>query len=563
MHLSSFEIKNLRSIEKLSITVPSGLMVLVGQNSSGKSNVFRGLELFCTGKIDQRPFSAPLDMPTWIIKVTAPQARTTIRCDFIFESSHDQPILGKISQFFQTKGIENWSGKSFALIRYFTRGGLTGFQTSIPGRGTRDSEGEDLDDLAYSLLNRIEYRYVPSLKDLQSAFFQQVNEELKGRLLSIWSGSKNPRKSVLEKREKFQQIRGELEKLIQDSSAGLSSSVNAHFPEVNAIKLAMASTDLEDLIGSLAIFAEDGSDTLLSQKGSGVQGASIIHMLRTLRLTSPKGKGRKLLHLWNIEEPETFLHPAAQRKLMKILENISQTTQLFLTTHSPLFVSRAKPQNTYLLERRSNAANPKTTIVPLPKEDRLKPIRESLGTSLSDSLALHEIVILVEGVSDAIIFQRAFERLCDSGKLNVPKDHVVFLPAHGASSQATTFAVLRSWSPLCKMAAIFDRDKAGKEAAIRIKGHVTEGVDFFFLPNSSTECVLEDLFPEEILDAARKSNKIAQTITTKTRPDGTILDERTDWNKEELAHYFCENASSADWANIEMFTATVVGVLLR
>jgi predicted ATPase len=51
MRLSSFEIKNLRSIEKLSVIVPNGLMVLVGQNSSGKSNVFRGLELFFSGKL--------------------------------------------------------------------------------------------------------------------------------------------------------------------------------------------------------------------------------------------------------------------------------------------------------------------------------------------------------------------------------------------------------------------------------------------------------------------------------------------------------------------------------
>ena len=35
-----------------------------------------------------------------------------------------------------------------------------------------------------------------------------------------------------------------------------------------------------------------------------------------------------------IDEPETFLHPQAQDKLLDSLENISQNSQVFITTHS-------------------------------------------------------------------------------------------------------------------------------------------------------------------------------------------------------------------------------------
>ena len=41
-----------------------------------------------------------------------------------------------------------------------------------------------------------------------------------------------------------------------------------------------------------------------------------------------------------IDEPELHLHPKLQEDFVKILLEISKTTQVFLTTHSPLFVKQ-------------------------------------------------------------------------------------------------------------------------------------------------------------------------------------------------------------------------------
>jgi hypothetical protein len=79
-----------------------------------------------------------------------------------------------------------------------------------------------LAELVERIVRKVEYRYVPSLKDLQSASFRAVSEELKRRLLSIWVGS--DRKQVTDKRERFQDIRAEIEQLIQDAAVGLSDS---------------------------------------------------------------------------------------------------------------------------------------------------------------------------------------------------------------------------------------------------------------------------------------------------------------------------------------------------
>lgn len=556
MRISSIIIRNLRSIDELEIKLSSPLMTLIGANSSGKSNILRGLELFFTGQIDRRPFVAALDMPFWIINATAPAARTSVQVQFDLSERGSSRLWKEVETLFAEKSWPVPNEKRITIIRYFSRGGASGFQCIIPTKGTRQSECKELSEVARLLIRRVEYRYVPSLKDLQSDSFRQVSEELKVRLLSVWSGG--DRKAVAEKRERFQRIRAEIETLIQDSAKGLGSSLHDQFPEVSSLKLAMSSTDLEDMIGSLDIFADDGHETLMRQKGSGIQGASIIHMLRILRETAPKGANFKQLFLWNIEEPETFLHPAAQRRLSQLLRRQSANTQIIVTTHSPIFVSRSTPSSNVLIQRSLNSGHYCSGIVNLPKEDPLRPVRQSLGTSLADSLSLHEVVVVVEGVSDVIVFSEAYRRICNRKVVATPLDYVAFISGHGASQQATAFNILKSWSPLSRICAIFDYDKAGRDdGAKRLKGAV-EGSDYFYLPHSGLDTVLEDLYSTPIKQAALKTDSTAQVITTVKRPDGTIISETVDWNKERLAQYYTKHASDGEWLLIEDFVKKVV-----
>jgi predicted ATP-dependent endonuclease of OLD family len=556
MRISALTIRNLRSIEELSLDLPNGLTTIVGANSSGKSNILRAFELFFTGRIDRRLFIASFDMPSWIINAKAPAARTSIHVEFDLADRGSNRLWKEVEKLFSAKTWPIPAEKKITIIRYFSRGNASGYQCIIPTKGTRQSECKELSELAELLIRRVEYRYVPSLKDLQSESFRQVSEELKARLLSVWAGG--DRKEVSEKREAFQKIRGEIEALIQDAAKGLSASLKDHFPEVSALKLAMASTDLEDMIGNLDIFADDGHETLMRQKGSGIQGASIIHMLRILRETAPRGANSKQLFLWNIEEPETFLHPSAQRRLAKMLKNQSSNTQILTTTHSPLFVVRDHPHSNILIHRSVRDGHHCSGLVKLPKEDPLRPVRESLGTSLADSLSLHEVVVIVEGVSDVTIFSEAYRRLCDKKVLSFDREHVAFISGHGSSQQATAFTILRSWSPLSKIGAIFDYDKAGRDdGAKRLKAAVPNR-DYFFLPHAAGDVVLEDLYSIPIKNAAEKSNTIVQRIITENRPDGTELSKSVEWNKDQLAQYFVSKASDADWQLIEDFVKNVV-----
>jgi ABC-type branched-subunit amino acid transport system ATPase component len=53
-----------------------------------------------------------------------------------------------------------------------------------------------------------------------------------------------------------------------------------------------------------------------------------------------------------IEEPENGLHPARVREVMRVLREISKTTQVLLATHSPLVINELQPEEVTVLTRK-------------------------------------------------------------------------------------------------------------------------------------------------------------------------------------------------------------------
>lgn len=94
--------------------------------------------------------------------------------------------------------------------------------------------------------------------------------------------------------------------------------------------------------------SDDGIDTSSSSKGTGMQRALALSLIQVyadvLTKLDDEEKTSKPL-LFFIDEPETFLHPSAQYKLLNALENISADSQIFVTTHSPYLLKQYAPQN--------------------------------------------------------------------------------------------------------------------------------------------------------------------------------------------------------------------------
>lgn len=74
-----------------------------------------------------------------------------------------------------------------------------------------------------------------------------------------------------------------------------------------------------------------------------------------------------------VEEPENGLHPARIAEVMRVLRDVSKTTQVLLATHSPLVINEMKPEEVSVVTRPPEKGTQVTRIDKTPDfEDRAK-----------------------------------------------------------------------------------------------------------------------------------------------------------------------------------------------
>jgi len=96
--------------------------------------------------------------------------------------------------------------------------------------------------------------------------------------------------------------------------------------------------------GNIAL-SEEGIETKSSEKGTGMQRALALALIQVYADISSSNKdGVSKPILFFIDEPETFLHPRAQNKLLDALEKISKNSQVFIITHSPYLLKKYRKE---------------------------------------------------------------------------------------------------------------------------------------------------------------------------------------------------------------------------
>lgn len=94
--------------------------------------------------------------------------------------------------------------------------------------------------------------------------------------------------------------------------------------------------------GSITL-SENGIETASSEKGTGMQRALALSLIQIYADISSSAKDDEEISkplMFFIDEPETFLHPQAQNKLLDALEKISKKSQVFIITHSPYLLKK-------------------------------------------------------------------------------------------------------------------------------------------------------------------------------------------------------------------------------
>ena len=181
----------------------------------------------------------------------------------------------------------------------------------------------------------------------------------------------------------------------------LLALASAESPEWQAIRDAMA--DLVPDAGVLRTPVRGSEVEIVFEDSSGVRrnlldlgtGVQQLLMATVVGITHEPGG------LVMVEEPETNLHPAAQRALLRRMGDWSASRQILATTHSTVFLDRRGGSTGIWLVERSGPTSTLRRIEP----DQT--ILEGLGVRLSDVLAA-ERLLLVEGDTDLRILDLWF-----------------------------------------------------------------------------------------------------------------------------------------------------------
>jgi len=250
-----------------------------------------------------------------------------------------------------------------------------------------------------------------------------------------------------EYRQFLRSLHEKRQKVLSSISQNLTKSLCEFLP---AIETAQIQTDTIGLYRrsflprSVDILIDDGVETSLQQKGSGVQSLIAISLAKYISQSEKRGSANLILA---IEEPETHLHSRAIHQVKETLEKISRNTPVLITTHSPLLVNLHDIESNIIVN--DNEACPAKSV---------KDIKQVLGVQRYDNLTNADCIVVVEGISDQRILEALFRLKSPLIAKALNTGHLSICNAHGCSNMGAIITQVKM--DLGRYHVVLDNDKA-------------------------------------------------------------------------------------------------------
>lgn len=397
-------------------------LVLVGPNDSGKSSLIRAAHM-CLGMshgqvvsaIGARDFTD--DTQPVVITVVLDDIDDDARAAFPDEISVGPPELLVIAVDAQTDPADP---NQTTVRRYFPNSGHSRGPTKVQ-------------------LDTIGFRFVPATRSL----LRELGGTSGGAVRSLLSGldldadiaafqaAADQYRNALDGSAAIGAFRGDLATAL---SAALPTRVAA--TDVRVVSDAEALDD--PLTGVGVTLAENGRDVPLAEQSDGIRALAVLTLLSMSHITA------KIVAL---DEPETHLHPTAQRSISQTL--LQSDGQRIIATHSPAVVGEIKPLDVV-------AVRADRSMYQLPIDAPIATFEVMVrhwAHELIEPLTARRVVLL-EGVSDRILV----ERVAELTKTNLDRHGATLFDIGGAGLISIAYPVFGPAGFNVPMVGMLDED---------------------------------------------------------------------------------------------------------
>jgi predicted ATP-dependent endonuclease of OLD family len=499
MKISSIHIENFRSFRDQTISIDD-YSCFVGPNGAGKSTVLSALNLFFQYPTSSTPNVRTLDADDFHNKHTADPIRITVTFEDLSDAAkeslkdyirHDKLII-------TTEALWNSETETATVKQHGQRLAMKAFADRYFSKESENAKVADLKPIYAALkldypelpaattggamkdalqayeaehadlcepirssdefygansgkLNPfVQWVYVPAVKDAQEEG-EETKKGALGQLLArtVRATTDFGTKIADLRKETFEKFEALLEEN-QEALGDISDKLKKRLAEwshadtnLNLRWISDKTKSVQVAEPSAGVFTGEGDFTgKLSRMGHGLQRSYLLALLTELAGLETENAPTLILAC---EEPELYQHPPQARRLSDVFQKLSESnTQVFVTTHSPYFVSGKDFSDVRLVrkstEKNSVVAHLATaelnTFLTAHSHYREQPTADGLRAKISQSLQPHlnemffcRHAVFVEGLEDIAFITAALHLYGHWDEFHALGCHLV--PANG------------------------------------------------------------------------------------------------------------------------------------
>jgi len=422
MRLRSVTIKNFRALREVTINL-SDMTVIIGENDCGKTSVMLALQTFFESKkLDSESdyFKKGVSNPV-IIEVKFDQPKEVLAEPPV--ATTKEILVRRTFAFNQNAINEIQKGGNWEKIPETKMKELLPDFVLVPASRNLESQGKMTTTGLLGMLLR------PLIKQILVAGGAASAAELK------------------------KQIRLGVAQRIADVQEAMREQLNNP-----SLKLDHE-VDVDPLQGiQVPVFMSDErvDQIPIENRGAGVQNSFILALFRTY------AKHETPDFILAIEEPENSLHPRAQREMRWAMQDLSKTSQVICTTHSPVFLDLGRLEDNIVLRRKGDGATV-PSYFSLRTGDERNELRDLMGIKVSDALLSGggNCTLIVEGNTELYAYPHLFACL----SMNPRSLGISIIPAEGSDAKKMVMhaKILKAYGLPCIIVLDKNREAEARE----------------------------------------------------------------------------------------------------